>query len=219
MQVPTILLASRKDSFLLWFTSSISFSFFVFVKTLGWSYDLIGCLHIDFTSRNLPSIVRVLFTAFGTCLSSSTGFSVVSTFLAFKAPRGRWDVLLDSLKTIADLHLLGRTELFFPQGWCYLLFCSQYQPTTPDNSSRSVESFMQVSSVFRRMKGLHVIDHSVTGSMITQPPESHPSVLRAASTASRWPHWGGCHPLQNCSRCILQLQPTERLCIGGILKS
>ena len=48
---------------------------------------------------------RVLFTAFGTYLSPSTGFPVVSKFLTFEAPQGSWDVLLNSLKTIADLHL------------------------------------------------------------------------------------------------------------------
>ena len=45
-------------------------------------------------------MVRVLFPAFGTCLSSSTGFSVVSIFLAFEAPQESWDVLLDFLKPI-----------------------------------------------------------------------------------------------------------------------
>ena len=49
-------------------------------------------------------VVRVLFTAFRTCLMTSTGFPVVSIFLAFEAPQGNWGVLLDSLKTIADLH-------------------------------------------------------------------------------------------------------------------
>ena len=48
-------------------------------------------------------MVRVIFAAFGTCLSSSTGFPVVSKFLTLEAPQGSWDVLLNSLKTIADL--------------------------------------------------------------------------------------------------------------------
>ena len=56
-------------------------------------------------------MVRVLFTAFGTCLSSSTGFSVVSKFLTFEIPQGSWDVLLNSRKTIADLHLFWSSEL------------------------------------------------------------------------------------------------------------
>ena len=36
---------------------------------------------------------------------------MVSIFLAFKASQGGWDVLFDSLKTIADLPLLRSTEL------------------------------------------------------------------------------------------------------------
>ena len=67
------------------------------------------------TSNFLQAIffhmVRVLLTAFGTYLSSSTSFPVVSIFMAFEAPQGYWDVLLDSLKTTADLHLLRRIEL------------------------------------------------------------------------------------------------------------
>ena len=90
-------------------------------------------------------VIRVLFTAFGACLLSSSGFPVVSIFLAFEASQRCWDVLLDSLKTIAYLHLLGSIGLIkcqdsffafsngdssyicnflFFQGWCYLLFCS-----------------------------------------------------------------------------------------------
>ena len=41
-------------------------------------------------------------------MSSSTGFTVVSIFLEFEAPLGCWDVQLNPLKTIADLHLPGR---------------------------------------------------------------------------------------------------------------
>ena len=110
-------------------------------------------------------VVRVLFTAFRTCLSSFRGFPVVSIFLAFEAPQGRWNVLLNSLKTIADFHLVGSTgrikcqdvsvglyslfafsdgdssyicNFLFSQGWCYLLFCSQCQLPTSDNSLGSV---------------------------------------------------------------------------------
>ena len=57
------------------------------------------------------NVVRVLFTAFGTCLSSSTGFAVVSIFLAFEALQGSWDVLLNSLKIIANLHLVESAGL------------------------------------------------------------------------------------------------------------
>ena len=125
-------------------------------------------------------VVWVLFTAFRTCPSSSTGFPVVSIFLVFEAPKERWDVQLDSLKTIADLLLFGNTGLIkyqdvsigldsffafsggdssyicnslFSQGWCNLLFCSQYQLPTPDNSLGSVEFLMWVRSAFRRMIG------------------------------------------------------------------
>ena len=55
-------------------------------------------------------MVRVLYTAFGTCLLSSTGFPVVSKFLTFEASQGSWDVTLNSLNTIADLHLVGSTR-------------------------------------------------------------------------------------------------------------
>ena len=65
----------------------------------------------NFFQAILLHLVRVLFTAFGTCLSSSTGFRVVSIFLAFEAPQRSWDVPLNSLKTIADLHLVGSTGL------------------------------------------------------------------------------------------------------------
>ena len=65
----------------------------------------------DFFHAILLNVVRVLLTAFGTCLSSSTGFPVVSIFWAFEVPQGSWDVLLNSLKTIADLRLVGSTGL------------------------------------------------------------------------------------------------------------
>ena len=51
-------------------------------------------------------MIRVLFTAFGTCVSS-TSFPVVTIFLPFEGRQGRWDVMLNSLKTVADLHLFG----------------------------------------------------------------------------------------------------------------
>ena len=120
-------------------------------------------------------MARVLFTAFSTCLSPSTGFPVVSKFLTFKAPQGSWDILHNSFKTIADLHLfwssglikcyvgnVGLNSLFtfsdgdsfyicnslFPQGWCYLVFCSQCQLSTPDNSLGSVEFLMLIHCVW-----------------------------------------------------------------------
>ena len=36
---------------------------------------------------------------------------MVSIFLAFEAPQWSWDVLLNSLKTIANLHFVGSTGL------------------------------------------------------------------------------------------------------------
>ena len=53
----------------------------------------------------------VLFTAFGTGVSSSTSFPVVYIFLAFEAPQECMDVLLNSLKAIADLHFCGSMGL------------------------------------------------------------------------------------------------------------
>ena len=105
----------------------------------------------DFFQANFLHVTWVLFNAFGTCLSSSTSFHVVSWFLAFEALQGSRDLLLNSLKIIIDF-LLGSTRLIkcqdvsvgldslmafsdwesfyicnsqFFQGWCYLLFCSQ----------------------------------------------------------------------------------------------
>ena len=56
-------------------------------------------------------LVWVLFTVFGTCRQSSTDFIVVSIFLTFEATQGCWDVLLNPLKTITDLHFLGSMGL------------------------------------------------------------------------------------------------------------
>ena len=74
------------------------------------------CTSIFFFKQSFLQVFSVLFTAFGTCMSSSTAFPVVSIFLAFEAPQGSWDVLLDSLKTITDLLLLGSTGLIKCQG-------------------------------------------------------------------------------------------------------
>ena len=43
--------------------------------------------------------------------SPSTGFTVVSIFLAFEVPQGHRNGQHNSLKTIADLHFLGNTGL------------------------------------------------------------------------------------------------------------
>ena len=124
-------------------------------------------------------MVRVLFTTFRTCLWSSIGFPVLFIFLAFEAPQESWDILLNSLKTIADLHFLGSTGLVkredvsvgldsllafsngyfsyicnspFSQGWCYLVFGSQCQLPISDNSFGGVEFLMPVGSTFVERK-------------------------------------------------------------------
>ena len=51
-------------------------------------------------------MIRVLFTALSKDLTSSTGF-----LLAFEVPQGYWDILLNPLRTIADIHLFGSTLL------------------------------------------------------------------------------------------------------------
>ena len=99
----------------------------------------------------------------------------MSIFLAFEASLGSWDVLLNSFKTIVDLHLIGSTGLIkcqdvsvgldsffaFSNGDSYIwnsLFsqgCSQSQLLTLDNSLGSVEFLMRVGPVFRRKKGFH----------------------------------------------------------------
>ena len=56
-------------------------------------------------------VIPVLFTAFDTCLSTSTSFLVVSIFWSFEALQRSWDVQLSSPKKIADLHLLVSTGL------------------------------------------------------------------------------------------------------------
>ena len=67
-------------------------------------------MHFRDRFDRLPDLSLHVFSSL-TCLSSSTGFPVVSIFLAFEGPHWNWDVLLNSLKTTADLHLLGSTGL------------------------------------------------------------------------------------------------------------
>ena len=85
------------------------FFFFLVISTISCMSRmvLLAVCTSNFFQAIFLCMVRVLFTAFGTCLSSSTGFPVVSKFLTFKAPQGRWDVLLNSLKIIADLLEFG----------------------------------------------------------------------------------------------------------------
>ena len=111
MKVPTIFLASRKDTFLLCFTSNISFFFVNITGCYASQMILLAVSTCNFLQAIFLQVVRVLFTTLGTYLSSSTGFPVVSIFLAFEIPQGHWDILLSSLKTTADLHLIGRMGL------------------------------------------------------------------------------------------------------------
>ena len=121
-------------------------------------------------------VVGVLFPAFGTCMSSSTDFPVVSIFLAFEAPQGSWDILLDSLKTITNLHLLGSMRLIKCQDVSVhplpflmvflLIFVTPYFPRAdaifsfvPNAKSllliTPLEVFKRVGSAFHRMKGFY----------------------------------------------------------------
>ena len=160
--------------------------FLFFLINIAWSYVSQMILSAVCTSNFFQAIflqvVRVVFTTFGTCLSSSTGFPVLSIFLAFEAPQDRCDLVLNILKTIADLHLLGSTGLIkcedvsvgldsffafsnrgssyicnslFFQDWCYFLLCCQCQLPTPDKFFGSVEFLMRVGSAFCRMKAFH----------------------------------------------------------------
>ena len=56
-------------------------------------------------------MVWVLFTAFGTCQSSSASSPVASLFLAFEALQGCWDILFNPLKTSGNFSIL---EHFLP---------------------------------------------------------------------------------------------------------
>ena len=120
-------------------------------------------------------MVRVLFTALGTCMSSCASFPVVSIFLAFEAPLGYWDTLFNLLKIITDFHFLGSMGLIknqdfsvsldlfsaifngdssdvchslFSQSCCLLLWCSQGQLPTSDNSLGRVQSFVEICFTF-----------------------------------------------------------------------
>ena len=165
------------------FTSIISFSFFANIARSCVSRIILSAVCTsNFFQAIFLYVVRVLFTAFSTCLSSSTGFPVLPIFLVYEASQGHLDVLLNSLKTITLLHPCGRTELikrqdvsvgldslfafsdgdsfyicnslFSPRG-CYPLFCSQCQFPIPDNFLGSVQFLMPVGSAFCRVKGYH----------------------------------------------------------------
>ena len=83
----------------------LCYFFFFLVSYCVSRMILLAVCTCNFIQAIFLCMVRVLFPVFVTCLPSSTGFSVVSKFLTFKVPQGRWDVLFNSLNTIADLHL------------------------------------------------------------------------------------------------------------------
>ena len=77
----------------------LNYFFFLSVNSTSscvrWRILLAVCTS-NFFQAIFLCMVQVLFTTFGTCLSFSTGFPVVSKFLTFEAPQGSWDILLDS---------------------------------------------------------------------------------------------------------------------------
>ena len=92
----------------------LTYFFFFFISNArSWVSRMIlsAVCTCNFFQEILLHVFRVLFTAFRKCLSSSTGFLVVIIFLAFEAPQGSCDVLLNSIKTKTDLHLVGSTGL------------------------------------------------------------------------------------------------------------
>ena len=97
----------QKRHILLVFHFKYLFFFFVGIARSCISRVILSAIHtFRFHQAIFLHMVRVLFTAFGTCVSSSIGFSVVSILLAFEAPQWSWDVLFNLFYTIAYLHLL-----------------------------------------------------------------------------------------------------------------
>ena len=156
--------------------------FLFFFVNITWSCVSRMILSAVGTFNFLQAIFQVLLTTFNSCLLFSTGCPVVFIYWAFEIPQGSWDILLNTLKNIANLQLLGSTRLIkcynvsvgldsffafsdrdsyyicnslFSQDWCYHLFCSQCQLPTPDNYPGSVEFLMWVGSAFHCMKVLH----------------------------------------------------------------
>ena len=89
------------------------FSFFLLTSQdldeAGWYYSQFG--RLIFFYAIFLHLVRVLFTALGTCLFSPTSFSVVFIFLTFQAPKGCWDILFNLQETIPDFHFLENMGL------------------------------------------------------------------------------------------------------------
>ena len=109
--LPHFFLPSRKDTFLVFYLKYFLFLFVNITRSyINWMILSAVCTS-NLLQEIFLQVVQILFPTFGTCLSSSTAFPVVFIFLAFEAPQGYWDVMLDPLKTIADFHLLGSTRL------------------------------------------------------------------------------------------------------------
>ena len=93
---------------------SFKYLFFFFVGFTGScvSWVILSAVHTScFLQGIFLHMVWVHFTAFGRCVSSCTGFSVVSILLAFEAPQWSQDILFDPLYTIAYLHFFGNVGL------------------------------------------------------------------------------------------------------------
>ena len=74
-------------------------------------FFFVNIAHLIFFKQSSSKWSGSFSLPFGTCLSLCIGFPLVSLFLAFEAIQERWDLLLYSLKTIADLHLFGSMGL------------------------------------------------------------------------------------------------------------
>ena len=155
--------------------------------TRSWVSQMVmsGVWTTDFLWAIFLHMVRVLFTTLCTCLSSSASISVVSIFLTSEATQGCWDVLFNPLYTTLNFHFLGNIGLIkyqdvgigldllsafsngvssdgyhslFSRGCCHLLYYSQGQLPTSDNSFKSVQSFMRICSAFGHVEAFHLED-------------------------------------------------------------
>ena len=101
---------------------------------------------------------------------------MVSIFLVFEAPQVCWDIHLNPLKTIVNLHLLGSMELIkcqdvdvgldlffaFSNGdssdVCHRLCYSQGKLPTSEYYFGCVQSFMWICSAFGSVENFHFED-------------------------------------------------------------
>ena len=114
-------------------------------------------------------MIWVLFTSFGTWVSSCTGFPVVSIFLVFEAPQGCWDALLNLLKPKTNLGSmcqdvsvgLVRSSPFLMEILLIFVNLSFLRADAISSSVASANSvllitrFEVLSFSFRRMKSFH----------------------------------------------------------------